>query len=79
VQLLVNPLALELDTQISAHYLCKMLIFYEPKYSNIVKYTTICRGINGDGESKSKKSFNILLTKYTRSVLWRKAIRLPYI
>ena len=25
------------------------------KKGNIVKYTTFCRGINGDGASKSKK------------------------
>ena len=25
------------------------------KEGNIVKYTTFCRGINGDGASKSKK------------------------
>jgi len=49
------------------------------KKGNIVKYTTFCRGINGDGASKSKKSFNILLTKYKRSVLWREAVRLSYI
>ena len=32
-----------------------MRIFYELKKGNIVKYTTSCRGINGDGASKSKK------------------------
>ena len=32
-----------------------MGIFYEPKKGNIVKYMTFCRGINGDGASKSKK------------------------
>ena len=26
-----NPLALELDIYSSAHHLCKMLIFYEPR------------------------------------------------
>ena len=26
-----NPLALELDTYIVAHHLCKMLIYYGPK------------------------------------------------
>jgi len=49
------------------------------KKGNIVKYTTFCRGINGDGVSKFKKSFNILLTKYIRSFLWKEAVRLPYI
>jgi len=40
------------------------------KKGNIVKYTAFYRGINGDGASKSKKkSHNILLTKYIRSVL----------
>ena len=28
---LFNPLALELDIYSSAHHLCKMLIFYEPR------------------------------------------------
>ena len=32
-----------------------MIIFYEPKKCNIVKYTMSCRGINGAGASKSKK------------------------
>jgi len=32
-----------------------MRIFYEPKKGNTVKYTTSCRGINGDGARKSKK------------------------
>jgi len=44
------------------------------KKGNIVKYTAFCRGINGDGASKSKRSFDILLTKYIRSVLWREAV-----
>jgi len=57
------------------------MIFYGPKKGNIVKYTTFCTGINGDGASKSKKKkkFNILLTKYIGSVLWREAARLSYI
>jgi len=29
------------------------------KKGNIVKYTTLCRGINGDGASKSKKTNSI--------------------
>jgi len=49
------------------------------KKGDIVKYTTFCRGINGDGASKSKKSFNIVLTKYKRRVLWTEAVRLSYI
>ena len=28
---------------------------------------------------KSKKSLNILLTKYIRSIIWREAVRLCYI
>jgi hypothetical protein len=47
---------------------------------NIAKYTTFCGGINGDVASKTKKkSFNILLTEYIRSVLWTEAVRLSYI
>ena len=54
--------------------------FMNLKNGIIVKYTTFCGVINGDVASMSKKkSFNILLTKYTRSVLWREAVRLPYI
>jgi len=34
------------------------------KKGNIAKYTTFCTEINGDGAIKSKKSFNIFLTKY---------------
>ena len=44
-----------------------------------MKYMTFCRGINGDGARKSKKSLNILLTKYIRSIIWREAVRLSYI
>jgi hypothetical protein len=47
-------LALELDIYSSAHHLCKMLILYEPRRVNIMKYTTFCGGINEDGERKSK-------------------------
>jgi len=32
-----------------------MFMFCEPKKGNIVKYSTFCTGINGDGASKSKK------------------------
>ena len=49
------------------------------KKGNIVKYTTFCTGIDGDGASKSKKKFKILLANYIRSVLWREAVRLSYI
>ena len=33
--------------------------FMNLKNTNIVKYTTFCRGINGDGASKSKKNHSI--------------------
>jgi hypothetical protein len=44
-----------------------MGIFYEPKKGNIVKYTIFCRGINGDGSSKSK---NII--QYIVDLLYKK-------
>ena len=37
------------------------------KNGNIVKYTTFCRGINGDGASKSKK-----ITQYTVDCIYKK-------
>ena len=41
------------------------------KKGNIRKYTTLCGGINEDGERKSKKNNEIyLLNKYIKSVLW---------
>ena len=43
----INPLAMEMDIEIVAHHLCKIWMFYEPK-SNVMKYTTFCRGINWD-------------------------------
>ena len=46
-----NPLTLKFQ-----HTIYVKWIFYEPKKKgNIVKYTTLCRGINGDCASKSKK------------------------
>ena len=51
------------------------------KNDKVLKYTTFCRGTNGDAASKSKnkKSLNILLAKYTKSVTWREAVRLSCI
>jgi hypothetical protein len=45
-----------------------------------MKYTTFCTGIDSDTSASLKKYNEInLLTKYTKSILWRVAERLPCI
>jgi len=36
-----------------------------------MQYMTCSGGINGDGENKYKNHLIYLLTKYTRSIIWR--------
>jgi len=53
---LFNHLAPKLDIYSSAHHLCKMLIFYEPRRVTLGNNTTFYGGINEDGERKPKKN-----------------------
>jgi len=52
----MNPLALEFEIYSLAHHLCKNMNILWTKKGNVRKYMTFCRGINEDGEKKSKKN-----------------------